>query len=438
MTTTALRRTVVSAVLIVALVAALVSYLHIQHLAMRSGQSMLASLLLPFSIDGTVAAASMVMFGAARRGEKPPRLARAMLGLSIGATLAANVAEGMSHGIVGAAVSGWPAVAFAGAVEMFMWDVRRGAATPVRAPVARRARPSAPVSPFRHVAPDPAPEPEPAAGTCRRRTGSAEHLSRPGRKIPASRRMAGSTGTAGARRRVYGIVATRRRAPGTGPCAGQRQGSLKRLAAGCRVQQPARAEMPRHRRKETITMSHKIRAAAFVPAIPAGICGWAYLGELGAATGFAVAVALGLLLWPLLILAAVFFLPSCAGAVVPRRWRIWWRHEHQRPSIPAWLRRAVLEADRHRCVFCGHRADLQLDHVRPWASGGLTSLWNLVTLCGPDNRTKSSYWRDLDGYVHYRSFTGSDDVRKAAEILAAERRARLNPLRWLRAAWSLG
>lgn len=185
-------------------------------------------------------------------------------------------------------------------------------------------------------------------------------------------------------------------------------------------------------------MSHKIRAAAFIPAIPAGICSWAYLGELGAAGGFAVAVALGLLLWPLLILGAVFFLPSAAGALVPRRWRIRWRHTHERPSIPAWLRRAVLEADRHRCVFCGSRAGLQLDHVRPWASGGLTSLWNLVTLCGRDNRTKSSYWRDRDGYVHYRSFQGSDDVRKAAEILAAERRARLNPLRWLRAAWSLG
>lgn len=155
MTTTSLRRTVVSAVLIVALVAAIVSYLHIQHLAVRSGQSMLASVLLPFSIDGTVAAASMVMFGAARRGEKPPRLARGMLGLSIAATLAANVAEGMSHGIVGAAVSGWPAVAFAGAVEMFMWDVRRGAATPVRAPVARRARPAAPVQ--APVAPHPEP-----------------------------------------------------------------------------------------------------------------------------------------------------------------------------------------------------------------------------------------------------------------------------------------
>jgi len=185
-------------------------------------------------------------------------------------------------------------------------------------------------------------------------------------------------------------------------------------------------------------MGHKIRAAAFIPAIPAGICSWAWLGQPGAADGFPVAVALGLLAWPLLILAAVFFLPSAAGALVPRQWRIRWRHDRQRPSIPAWLRRTVLEADRHACVFCGSGAALQLDHVRPWASGGLTSLWNLVTLCGSCNRVKSNFWRDRDGYVHYRSFHDSDDVRKAAAILAAERMARLNPLRWLRAAWALG
>ena len=185
-------------------------------------------------------------------------------------------------------------------------------------------------------------------------------------------------------------------------------------------------------------MGHRIRAAAFIPAIPAGICGWLWLGQPAGADGFPVAVAAGLVLWPLLILATVFFLPSVAGALVPRRWRRWWRHDRQRPAIPAWLRRTVLEADRHRCVFCGSHAGLQLDHVRPWASGGMTSLWNLVTLCNKHNVLKSNYWRDRDGYVHYRSFQGSDDVRKAAQILAAERRARLNPLRWLRAAWALG
>jgi HNH endonuclease len=185
-------------------------------------------------------------------------------------------------------------------------------------------------------------------------------------------------------------------------------------------------------------VSHHIRAAAFVPAPVIGICGWAWLAEPGAATGFAVAVALGLLLWPLLILAAVFFAPSCLSAALPRRWRIRWRKTHERQNMPTWLRRAVLAADRYTCVFCGHRAGLQIDHIRPWASGGLTSLFNLMVLCGPCNRVKSNYWRDRDGYVHYRSFPGSGNEQRAAAILAVERRHRLNLLRWLRAAWSLG
>jgi len=143
MTAATLRRTIAAAVLLVAAFAAVPSFIHIQHLATANGQTWVASVLLPFSIDGTVAAASMVMFGAARRGEKPPRLARGMLALSIGATLAANIAEGMPHGLVGATVSGWPAVAFAGAVEMFIWEVRRNAVAAPQPPVARRTRPVA-------------------------------------------------------------------------------------------------------------------------------------------------------------------------------------------------------------------------------------------------------------------------------------------------------
>ena len=40
-----------------------------------------------------------------------PALARWLLGLGIVATLAANVAHGLGHGIIGAAVAAWPAVA---------------------------------------------------------------------------------------------------------------------------------------------------------------------------------------------------------------------------------------------------------------------------------------------------------------------------------------
>lgn len=43
-----------------------------------------------------------------------PVLARWLLGLGIGATLVANVAHGLGHGLIGAAVAAWPAVALVG------------------------------------------------------------------------------------------------------------------------------------------------------------------------------------------------------------------------------------------------------------------------------------------------------------------------------------
>ena len=47
-----------------------------------------------------------------------------LLGLGIAATLAANVAHGSSHGLAGAAVSAWPAVALVGSYELLMMIIR--------------------------------------------------------------------------------------------------------------------------------------------------------------------------------------------------------------------------------------------------------------------------------------------------------------------------
>lgn len=113
------------AVLLVAAIAACVSYLHIEHLALAHGQEMSAAVLLPVSIDGTVAAASLVMLRAARSGMPTPSLARFMLVLSVTATLMANVAYGAPFGLTGALISGWPAVAFVGCVEMTIGMVRK-------------------------------------------------------------------------------------------------------------------------------------------------------------------------------------------------------------------------------------------------------------------------------------------------------------------------
>lgn len=141
----AVRRMAAGAVLLVAAIAAVISFTHIQRLALTHGQSPLAAGLLPLSIDGTVAAASAVMLRAAWAGRDAPWLARVMLGAAVAATLAANVANGARYGAAGALLSGWPAVAFTGCAEMAFGMVRSGRRdTPSDAGTAELAPPAIP------------------------------------------------------------------------------------------------------------------------------------------------------------------------------------------------------------------------------------------------------------------------------------------------------
>jgi hypothetical protein len=118
-------------VLAVAAFAAVVSYSHIFDLGVHHGQSGTAARLLPLSVDGLIAAASLVMLHAARNQLPVPWLARICLAGGVGATVAANVAYGLPFGWLAAVVSAWPAVAFVGSVEMavrFVRDARHFAA----------------------------------------------------------------------------------------------------------------------------------------------------------------------------------------------------------------------------------------------------------------------------------------------------------------------
>ncbi len=112
------------AVLIVAAIAAVVSYIHIERLAVTPGQTWLAALLMPVSLDGTITAASLALLDAARAGLPSPWLGRLMLGLGVAATVAANAVEGASCGPVGVMVSAWPTVAFIGGIELLAWAAR--------------------------------------------------------------------------------------------------------------------------------------------------------------------------------------------------------------------------------------------------------------------------------------------------------------------------
>jgi hypothetical protein len=119
-----IRWSTAGAVVGVAAVAAVASYEHAYALVRAHGETGWIGRLVPLTVDGLIYASSMVMLDSARREAPVPALARWLLGLGIAATLAANVAHGLGHGPVGAAVAAWPAVALVGSYELFMTIIR--------------------------------------------------------------------------------------------------------------------------------------------------------------------------------------------------------------------------------------------------------------------------------------------------------------------------
>jgi hypothetical protein len=76
----------------VAVVAAVIYYQHAFELVRSHGESGMTARLLPFTVDGLIWAASMVVLDASRRGQPVPRLAAWSLGAGILATVGANLA----------------------------------------------------------------------------------------------------------------------------------------------------------------------------------------------------------------------------------------------------------------------------------------------------------------------------------------------------------
>lgn len=54
----------------------------------------------------------------------------------------------------------------------------------------------------------------------------------------------------------------------------------------------------------------------------------------------------------------------------------------------------------YRCVYCGKRARLQMDHVKPLSKGGKHVASNIVPACGPCNNSKGA--RDLAVWISKR------------------------------------
>lgn len=85
-----------------------------------------------------------------------------------------------------------------------------------------------------------------------------------------------------------------------------------------------------------------------------------------------------------------------AMASAPRAEVVRTRLDEEREPIPDLVRYAVLRRDRFRCVWCGDRRMLQMDHIVPWSAGGSDDIDNLRTLCQDCNERRSNRYTQLD------------------------------------------
>jgi Protein of unknown function (DUF2637) len=125
----AIRLSTAAALLAVAGIAAYVSYWHAYAVVLAHGETGITARVEPATIDGLVYASSMVVLYAARHRVPVPSLARWLLTLGIAATLTANMAQGWSHGPVGAVVAAWPAASLVGSYELLVWLIRTSGPT---------------------------------------------------------------------------------------------------------------------------------------------------------------------------------------------------------------------------------------------------------------------------------------------------------------------
>jgi hypothetical protein len=128
---------------------------HAYELATTHGGTGLTARLLPFTVDGLILAASMLILDASRRRQPAPPLARWCLVAGIAVTIGANLAHGLGHGPIGALVSAWPALALAGCFELLMTLIRTEPPAQTTAVPASQANQAAPAA-ARSAQPGPA------------------------------------------------------------------------------------------------------------------------------------------------------------------------------------------------------------------------------------------------------------------------------------------
>ncbi|QBI56195.1 DUF2637 domain-containing protein [Streptomonospora litoralis] len=125
------RWTTILAVLMLAVIAAVVSYSHMYELAQRHGEPAWRAALFPLSVDGMIVASSMALLADARHGRRGGLLPWTLLILGSVASLAANIAVA-DPTLWSRVIHAWPSFALMGAYELLMREFRidaRGART---------------------------------------------------------------------------------------------------------------------------------------------------------------------------------------------------------------------------------------------------------------------------------------------------------------------
>ncbi|MGW8437931.1 DUF2637 domain-containing protein [Nocardiopsis sp. NPDC055879] len=113
----------IAAVLVLALIAAVVSYSHMYELALRHGEPEWRAALFPLSVDGMIVGASMTLLSDARNGRRGGLLPWTLLIIGSGASLAANVAVA-DPTMWSRIIHAWPSFALIGAYELLMREFR--------------------------------------------------------------------------------------------------------------------------------------------------------------------------------------------------------------------------------------------------------------------------------------------------------------------------
>jgi len=109
-----IRGTTTASVVLLAGIAALVSYGHMHMLTVLHGESAWTAALIPLSVDGMIVASSMTLLADSRAGRAGGVLPWTLLAAGSAASLAANVAVAEPT-VYGRVIAAWPSFALIGA-----------------------------------------------------------------------------------------------------------------------------------------------------------------------------------------------------------------------------------------------------------------------------------------------------------------------------------